>query len=577
MRDWTLHRLVRAGDLRQVQELLAAANADGDVNSFDSTGRTPLMHAVVSSLAGVEMVRTLLAHGARVDQVRDRQEVGQRSVLSLALSAGDLEKISVLLESGADLHYTRPHGYDALIDAVYSLGILQDGRSLELLAFLVSRGVKLSSVTSYGESALRVLSRFGRFDGVKLLLEAGADEEQLQWTPLIRAVALGSIDDVKSLIASGVDLEARDCWSRTAWLVAIQTGDLAKAILLRESGADENARGRCGKPPLFYAIENLHVAMLQWLIETGVGIDQTDEFGTLPLAEASKTGDPRIVDLLLTAGAKVDESNHGQTALSYAGSRDVAERLLEAGADPRFLSAEGRRMLLGLEADSDEALLDISASEYRSGRARRFGRQNPERIVEPFWLGMIRSGISGYQAAQLFHDEAETRDGPVWCAQRFGQSITFLPDGRIVQIGGEHEDFYDPDFCIYNDVFVHEPGGAIQIFCYPESVFPPTDFHTATLIGDQIFLIGSLGYQGSRQFGTTPVARLDTNTFQIERLLTSGDMPGWISRHRAILLTADEIAVEGGIILKQSGDDELHLENDRRFVLDTRRCVWRAV
>jgi hypothetical protein len=36
--------------------------------------------------------------------------------------------------------------------------------------------------------------------------------------------------------------------------------------------------------------------------------------------------------------------------------------------------------------------------------------------------------------------------------QRFGQSLTFLPDGRAVQIGGEHVDFYYPVFCIYNDV-----------------------------------------------------------------------------------------------------------------------------
>jgi len=25
-----------------------------------------------------------------------------------------------------------------------------------------------------------------------------------------------------------------------------------------------------------------------------------------------------------------------------------------------------------------------------------------------------------------------------------------LPDGRLVSVGGEHEDYYDPDFCIYN-------------------------------------------------------------------------------------------------------------------------------
>jgi hypothetical protein len=34
--------------------------------------------------------------------------------------------------------------------------------------------------------------------------------------------------------------------------------------------------------------------------------------------------------------------------------------------------------------------------------------------------------------------------------QRFGQSLTLLPDCRAVQIGGEHEDWYDADFCIYN-------------------------------------------------------------------------------------------------------------------------------
>jgi hypothetical protein len=31
-------------------------------------------------------------------------------------------------------------------------------------------------------------------------------------------------------------------------------------------------------------------------------------------------------------------------------------------------------------------------------------------------------------------------DGAVWCAQRFGQSLSFLPDGRVIQIAGEHED-----------------------------------------------------------------------------------------------------------------------------------------
>ena len=77
-----------------------------------------------------------------------------------------------------------------------------------------------------------------------------------------------------------------------------------------------------------------------------------------------------------------------------------------------------------------------------------------------------------------------------------------------MQVAGEHEDGYDPDFCIYNDVIVHHPDGRLEIIGYPESLFPPTDFHTATLVGDRIIVIGSLGYQGSRVYGTTPVFAL---------------------------------------------------------------------
>src|SRR5205823_10613086 len=109
-----------------------------------------------------------------------------------------------------------------------------------------------------------------------------------------------------------------------------------------------------------------------------------------------------------------------------------------------------------------------------------------------------------------------------------------LPDGRIVQVAGEHEDSYDLDFSIYNDVFVHETDGMIHIFGYPESVFPATDFHTATLVGEHIFLIGSLGYQGTRQFGKTPVYRLDIETFHIEEVQASGEAPGWVYKQRAI-------------------------------------------
>jgi hypothetical protein len=41
-----------------------------------------------------------------------------------------------------------------------------------------------------------------------------------------------------------------------------------------------------------------------------------------------------------------------------------------------------------------------------------------------------------------------------------------------------------------SDVVVHHPDGRIDIFGYPKAAFPPTDFHSARLVGNRIALIG---------------------------------------------------------------------------------------
>jgi hypothetical protein len=195
--------------------------------------------------------------------------------------------------------------------------------------------------------------------------------------------------------------------------------------------------------------------------------------------------------------------------------------------------------------------------------------------MEPFWRDMIRTGLSGYEGARFFGKEDDLAH-PIWAARRFGQSLTFLPDGRIIQIAGEHEDSYDPDFCIYNDVFVHHPDGGIDVCGYPEDVFPPTDFHTATLVNKRyIWIIGSLGYRDYRQPGVTPVYRLDTQSLRMERMEVAGSGPGWISSHRARLLDQTKIEVSGGqvAILGADGRGDL-VANPKTAVLETSTVRW---
>ena len=218
---------------------------------------------------------------------------------------------------------------------------------------------------------------------------------------------------------------------------------------------------------------------------------------------------------------------------------------------------------------------DIPRDLFEAWRSPRFGVENPTRHDNPLWASLVHDRVNAWQVNQRYGHERKRGDGPTWCFDRFGQSTTELPDGRTVYIGGEHEDYYDPDFCIYNDVFVHGGDGSITIFGYPEKVFPPTDFHTATLIDEAIYVIGSLGYQGTRRFGHTPVHRLDVRTFQIETVDATGESPGWIYEHRARLVGSSDIRIWGGKIARPDGARETRDKNDATFVLNIDRLQWR--
>lgn len=181
--------------------------------------------------------------------------------------------------------------------------------------------------------------------------------------------------------------------------------------------------------------------------------------------------------------------------------------------------------------------------------------------------------MPAHHANRLLNGPSSFKASPAWCFERFGKSETVLADGSVVHIGGEHEDHYDPDFYIYNDVTIVAPDGAIELFDYSPDVFPPTDFHSATLVGGDIVIIGCLGHPEQRVMGQTPVYKLDLHTRAISRIDASGESPGWISRHSAELCPdTHAIIVRGGEILC---DDNLpEVENIDMWSFDVATAHW---
>lgn len=216
----------------------------------------------------------------------------------------------------------------------------------------------------------------------------------------------------------------------------------------------------------------------------------------------------------------------------------------------------------------------------------RYGVSHPEFVENAVWAKAAEGSWTGYRLCQHLRQERTNSDfcqdfshssyreslrGPFWSWERFGRTSTALPDGRVIHIAGEHEDSYDPDFCIYNDVVVECPGGPREFYLYPRDVFPPTDFHSATLVGREIILVGSLGYKDMRQPGVTQVFKFDTHTLMFSRLATSGDGPGWISRHRAEKIGETAILIVGGKVKTPAGD---YIDNPDLFELDLMTWTW---
>lgn len=479
------------------------------------------------------------------------------NALKAALRRGDPAKVAALIAAGADVQFVDEDGKGAFHYATHDRAVQHDPRLLNLLRLLLEhRAPPGETAGPRIDADLGHLVVQRRLDAIALLLEAGADEGQLGWTPLHRAVALGSVDDVQRLLDDNASIRDHSrFWGGDALDLAIYLDDAPKVRLLLDADAAPD-RDR---------IEAAHAGISLDEYQKMIGLSD-DERLTL-LQQRLDDGDASAWYLWCTHPA-------GPEGLAcrahYAPSATGIRLLLAAGLPLAELPKEPLRRLLGLPPDPDPTLLDLPYEQAAPALAVRFGTTNPTPMNGPFQLVMVRSGVNAHAARRRYGLPWE--HPPVWCADRFGQSITALPDGRFVLVGGEHEDFYDPDFCIYNDVWVVDADGQITIYGYPEDVFPPTDFHTATQVGDHLILIGALGYGPRRHAGHTPVYRLDLHTFQIERLNTVGDLPGWIYKHEATLTADGQIDVEGGQRLHPTRGR--FTVNPHRFTLDLTTLRW---
>ncbi len=368
-----------------VVRLLLAQGAA--VNAPNPAGDTPLM--VCARLGSVEVARALLEAGAEVDRV-NRQ--GRTAVHAAVPNSDGAAVLRLLLDRGADGGRPDADGTTPLMEAA------QWGRLPALQALLAHAGPDgLARRDRWRQTALkRSLSNVAAQTPVaRLLLAAGADpvaggggKTDLEWawemgspaSPDLEQAALqrfrpetggllgpailhDRMEFAAALLATG-ESTARLTPAERLFLAAA-TGDTA-ALQAARAGQNllsvEGFRGerlleraaRRGRP------EVVRLLLDDWLRRFAGGTNPPRRWSCPALLAAAEGGDPRVVGMLLAAGADPNIRNfQGYRPLHLAArqGRLEAARLLLAGGAEADAPNNGQETALVLAARAGDARL----------------------------------------------------------------------------------------------------------------------------------------------------------------------------------------------------------------------------
>ena len=121
---------------------------------------------------------------------------------------------------------------------------------------------------------------------------------------LNQAVVDGDIDQVKSQIAEGADVNTKNRMGWTLLHTAIRNNQTEVVTFLLDKGADVNAKDSRGRTPLHFAVETGQKAVVEQLIAKGAEINVMDGRADNALSLAKKNNQKEIADLLVKNGAQ---------------------------------------------------------------------------------------------------------------------------------------------------------------------------------------------------------------------------------------------------------------------------------
>ncbi|XP_073688279.1 dynein axonemal heavy chain 12 isoform X2 [Garra rufa] len=327
----------------QVLEMVLYGSYRLSLEEETANGETPLILATQAGL--VEIVRTLLEHGASPNRINSKNESPlllacprKWTAIHEAAKVGCTDILTLLLQHGGNVSETDEHG-------VTPMGIAAENGQPEALDILIHYGGDVNAQAPNGDSVLYDAAGSGNPDCIELLLQHGADPNIANLSlelPIHHAAYKGHYLVLRMLIPV-TTRRALHLTGQSPIHAAADGGHVRCMELLVDRGFDVNALldthvsekyGDMRKTPLYFTVSNGDVTGTQLLLNAGA---KTDLDPLQCLLVAVRAGRYEIVRILLASQADVNcyftEVNDTvfPTALQYCLRDEMMMRLLLNG------------------------------------------------------------------------------------------------------------------------------------------------------------------------------------------------------------------------------------------------------